>query len=385
MGKKDNIIDVNGKKYMDVKTAADFWDVSENAVKTYCENEKVAGMIRIGKKKYYIPMNGKRPNFEEKETSKESLEDIKTYEDLETFMKGKEGKHSEYCHYASLETIDKILNSKSFIMTQAINGLNDKRDQEQFVSGNYFILCFSTGVNENLPMWYMYSGYDGKGGRIRLTQKAACELESKCEYNLCERIEISKNNYEWRDVLDDDGKKIILKSGETMKFTMRDVLYYIDNGKVELQENGEKVKTVYIKHNNSKKFHFSKEHFEKYCDKNPGFKKDIIWYYEKETRIIVEVLGKAKEICCDEKNEDKTYGVRMTFSDDIFKTSLRVDFAPEISSVIEAVEKNENIRAFLENVRHYKFSEYKGTVDMKFKCNGCNKTNKEVEDNEENH
>ena len=51
------------------------------------------------------------------------------------------------------------------VMDEAVNIVAKQFDEPKC---NYS-LCFSTGVNENLALWYLYSGMNGKGGRIRFT------------------------------------------------------------------------------------------------------------------------------------------------------------------------------------------------------------------------
>ena len=61
MGKTDNIIDVNGKKHMNVKTAAQLWNVSASTVRAYCREDKIADKIRTAKNQWYISVEEIKP------------------------------------------------------------------------------------------------------------------------------------------------------------------------------------------------------------------------------------------------------------------------------------------------------------------------------------
>lgn len=77
---------------------------------------------------------------------------------LESVLENKEYSHGEYCHYTTLDTINKIIKGKSFMLGSA-NGFNDDCDKNQFENPKQsFALCFATGVSENLPMWQIYAG-----------------------------------------------------------------------------------------------------------------------------------------------------------------------------------------------------------------------------------
>ena len=110
----------------------------------------------------------------------QTANEIKLYFDVRT-----QG-HKEFFHYTSLKAINAILSSKT-IRISSTNRFNDEKDRNQF--GNigeqkkYFSLCFTSGSNENLSLWYLYSGVDGKGGRIGLTYDKLVKLiEGGCFY-----------------------------------------------------------------------------------------------------------------------------------------------------------------------------------------------------------
>jgi len=89
----------------------------------------------------------------------------------EYFDKNRPYGHGEYCYYTTKEIVNSILDKKQFWVGN-VGNFNDKKTQNNLVKKSrlFYGLCFSTGVNENLSLWYMYSGMSGKGARIRLSK-----------------------------------------------------------------------------------------------------------------------------------------------------------------------------------------------------------------------
>lgn len=127
----------------------------------------------------------------------------------------REYRHTEYVHYTKLGVLDSILKSKSFWVSP-VTEFNDKKDTEQFDEGRrYYSLCFSTGTNENLALWYLYSGMDGKGAAISFDKKQIKKVVETTEYLLYE--------------CDNDKKpirKICALNKENSEIKFKDVLYF---------------------------------------------------------------------------------------------------------------------------------------------------------------
>lgn len=274
---------------------------------------------------------------------------LKNNDDLREYMYNREFEHTNYYHYTSLENINSILKNKHFWLS-CVAGFNDEIDKKQFGDENaqkeFYSLCFSTGVNENLPLWYLYSGIQGKGGRISFTKATIRDLiNNVAVYKL----------YEFQDNELSENPVMILEDGVTMKFNFKDVLYY-HKGNSELK----------LKYNTMTNYSIAVDEFEKIEEIWKYCMKGLIWYYEKETRLVIQLIGKAKKLIND--NSKKQYKVVLDFNDDI-KKRLKIDLAPEITDVNEVFTYKE-IEDMLVNSSKVRFSTYKGEIKMKI-CEKC--------------
>jgi hypothetical protein len=115
---------------------------------------------------------------------------LRRKDDLCEYIEKRNYNHGEYCHYTSLSVIDSILKNREFWLS-CVNNFNDKKEVEGFENmgkKSYYSLCFATGVNENLSMWYLYSGLSGKGGRIRFKKSTALkEIFKNAKFMIFER------------------------------------------------------------------------------------------------------------------------------------------------------------------------------------------------------
>lgn len=271
----------------------------------------------------------------------------------------REYEHVGYYHYTTLQSIDNILGSKTFWLS-SVQGFNDKKEIEFFGenANKYFSLCFSTGVNENLALWYLYSGVEGKGGRIKLTRTRIQKLIENSRYCLAIK---KKGSDEPIELIEDNAED---NTNGNRKTTFKDVIYFRD---------GEK--RVDLKYNTMTNYNISKDEFEKYKDENLGFYKYLIWYYEKETRLLVELKGDAEEYVKKHSlADDEHYIVKMSFGDltDVIK-SLKIDLGPEFDN-IEKIKEYKNIYNFLMNTSNVSKSDYSGQIKMNLKdkvCNNC--------------
>ena len=281
-----------------------------------------------------------------------SFSKAKDCDDLNNYFEERVYKHGKYCHYTKLSNIENILNKKIYI--SCVNGFNDDCDKKQFGNGEtqkyFYALCFSTGESENLALWYLYSGVDGKGGRIQLTSNKIKKLIENSTYELYEQDRETKNLI----------KPIIkLVQNENMKLQFKDVLYY--------QEEENKVR---LKHNTMVINEFSLTEFQKFKSKNKGFLKNIIWYYEKEIRLLIELVGEAKECI----KPDKNYVVVMSLPEKTDFIGFNIVLAPEISEEIYwdivCDKKYENIRNLIKETSRLKLSDHSGQIHMDI-CGKC--------------
>lgn len=270
---------------------------------------------------------------------------------LEEYFHDREYKHGDYCHYTKLSVIDSILSHREFWLN-SVTDFNDENDAKQFTDpkSRFYSLCFSTGVNENLSLWYLYSGIDGQGGRLRLTKAFVNKLiERDSKYSLYEvKKDVFGRKEKVRKVMD-------LIKNENMILTFRDILYY----KIKNNE------MVDLKYNTMTNYNFSSREFSHYLSQHSGFCKGLIWYYEKETRLLVELTGSA----LSQLEEDKSYIVTLQFNDKIYH-QLKLDLAPEIKEISDITDKYSGIQKFLFDTSHVGLSAYSGTLKMNL-CTEC--------------
>lgn len=291
---------------------------------------------------------------------------VKNCKCLEIYLGGREYEHWQYCHYTSVKVVDSILEKQGFWIS-CVAGFNDTCDSGQFGEAKYcYSLCFSTGIHENLALWYLYAGIGGKGARISLTKTQIKKLIEESTYELWEKA--SKKTS--KKVLKKTSKKqsdeeplkcmvMELERNNTMKVTFQDVMYYGEN-----QNNG-----IDLKYNTMTNHAMPKEEWEQYKEKHIGFCKDLIWYYEKETRLVVELIGEAKR----KIDPDKDYVIVLKFSDEVYK-KLRLMFAPEIGEADKdkLIDENAGIKQFVLDTSSVKLSDHAGKVKMDL-CRNCAK------------
>lgn len=273
---------------------------------------------------------------------------LTTAVELEEYLQ-REYEHGGYYHYTSLENIDKILASKTFWISN-VQGFNDKAEIELFgeKQKNCYATCFSTGRNENLPLWYMYSGIDGKGGRIRLTKDKIRKMVCHGKYYL-------STNKTDLNLLDLTGGNSII--------TFKDIVYF------EKENEEKKNNHIDLKYNTMTNYgNVSTKEFEKYKKKNIGFYKYLIWYYEKETRLLVELKGEALDYIKKHpiKDKEERYVVKLSFGEleDVAK-AIRIDLGPEITDVKTAVQDYQTINEYIFKTSNVSLSKYSGQVEMK--------------------
>lgn len=292
---------------------------------------------------------------------------LKNALDLEEYMQ-REYEHSGYYHYTTLQSIDNILGSKAFWLS-SVQGFNDKKEIEFFGenANKYFSLCFSTGVNENLALWYLYSGVEGKGGRIKLTRTRIQKLIENSKYYLA----TDKRDLDEPIELFEPFKPFELTE-KRYEYKFKDVIYFKD---------GEK--RVDLKYNTMTNYNISKDEFEKYKDENLGFYKYLIWYYEKETRLLVKLKGDAENYVKKHPlTGNEHYIVKMSFGDlnDVIK-SLKIDLGPEFDD-IEKIKEYKNIYNFLMNTSNVSKSDYSGQIKMNLKNKDCDNCKKKDQEND---
>ena len=292
--------------------------------------------------------------------------DFKKYnksEQLLAYLKKQPYKHTHYYHYTSLDNANRILESNSFRIFPVV-GFNDEEDKKQYVNEQHkvFCLCFSTGVNENLPLWYLYSGISGKGARVGFTSSKIEKLIHDSIYTL-HKLTYKENG---RAELDEN-VLLTLKQGVSMEMEFRDMVYSrFDDKKNNWQ----------LKYNNMTNYNFKKAEFEKFKNQYRGFNKGLIWFYEKETRLYIKLIGEATDLVQDSTNAvTAQYAIKMTFPAEI-KKEIEIMLAPEIKDFSELdIQKYYSIIDLKKKTSNVKLSYYKGGIKMNL-CGRCDKINK---------
>ena len=270
---------------------------------------------------------------------------LKTTIELEEYMQ-RAYTHSGYYHYTTLNNINSILESKEFWLS-SVTRFNDTVDTSAFGEDAdlFFSLSFSTGVNENMPLWYLYSGTDGKGGRIRVPKSQICKLVREGRYYL------STNT-----------TSICLKelNDTNSELMFKDVIYY----KERIGTNP----CVDLKYNNLTNYsQISLDDFNLYKEKNKGFCKYIIWYYEKETRLVIKLKGDAKEYVENNKlGKDENYVVKLSYEMiPKLKQSIKIDLAPEVTDIHRSIEGMDAIKSHIIETSNISKSMYSGQINMR--------------------
>lgn len=153
-----------------------------------------------------------------------------------------------------------------------------------------------------------------------------------------------------------------LENGKNIRLSFKDIIYYKCN---------DSAKTVDLKYNTMTNHTMPNEEFDKYKSANPGFTKGLIWYYEKETRLLAEIVE--KELGDTVKNSDKQYKIILTFDEKTYK-QIKLDFAPEVTDIQKAVSKYNEIQNYIYKTSNAKLSAHQGTLKMDL-CRKCNRTN----------
>lgn len=283
-----------------------------------------------------------------------SFPELKTAAELSAYFDKRTIGHSNFYHYTSLGAIDAILRDKT-IRISSVDRFNDEKDKKQFGDSqqqkHYFSFCFSSGSNENLSLWYLYSGVNGKGGRIGFTQNALSKAIEEGSFFLTE-YDYDKNEAR--------GLSIPLIPGKTIKITLRDILY---------SRTTENKKYADLKYNTMTNHeNIEVKELDEYRKRHPGFNKTLIWYYEKETRLLIELIGETAAMI----NPSKQYAVLWKPGEKVFQR-IKIMLAPEICDEA-GIAEYKNIRQFMFGSSRVSLSENAGDIQMNL-CTKCKSNN----------
>lgn len=267
-------------------------------------------------------------------------------------------KHTNYYHYTSLSSVNSILDTKCLLLTSLARKANDGLEKQRYekLGNNVFSICFSTGTSESLPLWYLYSGIDGCGARIEIKKKKLIDLIRSAEISLAE-TESSDSN---KPIT---GSQKLLSADE-YSIICRDILYLgsdpSNEGHYRAKYAGQSVNGI------------TEGTYKAIDDKYKRFVKSLIWFYEKETRLQVEVTNQS--LLKPGKNYVISLNIEPVFND------LSIRLAPEFGQIsVELFEKYPDIKAWAYS--KLKKSEFAGQVKMRLKekmCKDCDKNRENV-------
>lgn len=281
-----------------------------------------------------------------------SADDLENYIKYAKESKGNDGqrayRHGGFFHYTSLDSINKILSGKSFLMYHPGQS-NDPCEKAISEKERKFVLSFSTGIHENIPLWYLYGGINGKGGRLSFTKAQICNMVQNARYSLIE--------VKGREQV--DGTKEIPLSDSDFSRTLQDVVYY--------ERRGNCVTLKYSTMTNNGGIPY--QEFEKFLEQNREFVKSLPWFYEKETRLLVELTDSMMQ----RLDSSKQYAVKLYFGDlkRVCK-GVKLLLAPEAGDLDEILrsEKFKHIRQFVLDSSKIQRSEMTGQIKMNL-CRKC--------------
>ena len=289
---------------------------------------------------------------------------LRSAKDLKAYLEEQKFQHGQYCHYTSLRSLDSILGNKEFWISN-VSYFNDCIDSNQFCETDKqlcFALCFATGKHENLPLWYLYSGMSGKGARVRFTKVSVRTQITTGRYFL-RRIKRSETGG-WE--IDSSFDAIELEEGKNMEKIWGDIVYYSNKNR----DNPSLC--VDLKYNTMTHHSFPANEFTDFQQNNIGFCKGLIWYYEKETRLLVRLTNEAAETVLNDKidGHETRYVVVLEFNGKVYK-GLKITLAPEADNIEEAINNHAAVRQFYtSHPKQMELSEHHGTLHMKA-CDRC--------------
>lgn len=284
---------------------------------------------------------------ERKSYKDEDFASLRTADEMVAYLQYRAGKHGYYYHYSAKAAIESMLDHRQ-IWLSPLSLANDKAECSK---RTLFQTSFSSGTSENLPLWYLYSGIDGKGARLGMTGTMFGHLRDRATFQLWE--------YGEQGLIADSGRDLAPSAAIT-----QDILY------ISTRKSTHKDSEYRLKYNGKNVFEGTFDGdlptlIEEYRARCPEFCKALIWYYEKETRWLIQVPE-------DMLKPGKQYRVVATIDESILKR-LIIRLAPECD---DADYEQMNTK-YHDTVSRVERSQYQGEINMnlaKRMCENCNKT-----------
>lgn len=156
-----------------------------------------------------------------------------------------------------------------------------------------------------------------------------------------------------------------LEVGKNMDIEFRDIIYFQKDDTY----NGCRLK--YNTMTNNKNMTWAE--YEAYRKAHNGFSKGLIWFYEKETRLLVKLK---EELRNGLNKPGKSYIVVMTFDEKLCK-EFQVTFAPNVQKgrMQEVLQQHPAICSLHDGSSKVKPSDFAGTVEFNL-CKNCSKADR---------
>jgi hypothetical protein len=103
--------------------------------------------------------------------------------DIDLSAKPHQLRSSGFCHYTSIYSLNKILES-GYMYAGNLGEMNDQNEHDRLgeKAKTTNVLCFCQSNSEKIPFWYLYAGIRGDGSRIRITPANMVKFISGIEY-----------------------------------------------------------------------------------------------------------------------------------------------------------------------------------------------------------
>ena len=202
-----------------------------------------------------------------------------------------------------------------------------------------------------------------------MTKGAVRSLIENGRFCLCRSIPKEQQDFLGPEL----GNDVELEPGNDMDLEFRDMVY------VREPEGNE---ACSLKYNTMTNYQVPKEEFRKYQENHCGFCKGLIWYYEKETRLLARVKGEAKARLDEWREADRdipdiSYRIELSFDEALMKR-MKIMLAPNIreDEIAGILSGYVGIQSLLKLASPLQPSGYAGTVQFHL-CKNCEKNRKE--------
>ena len=280
---------------------------------------------------------------------------LKTENDLEAYFKKRNSyanSSRNFYHYTSLDSIDKIVTiDDPHFRLKSVKNQND-RIEHGSADERTFTLCFSSGIHENLSLWLLYADKGKKGGRLRFTGTMLKGLLNS-QYFYAWLNEAEKKEYHNTHLKDSD-------------FDLKELteVLYLRKSNDKNDDND----SYFLKYNTMCNYSFNGDEAKKYMSAHEYSHKDIIWYYEKETRLVIQLK---EEFLKNHKPPEPLQPIiNVKLSNEIFK-NMKLDLAPGIS-FDEVLEDKNNYGNIQKRFTAISDSQYLNRIKIDL-CRDCDR------------